>query len=106
MKHIPDINTCKLTLCGPSGISACLDSSQIYIDDPGMGTPILLAFKGEYMTWGCAYEGGNWIDVIGSVLRAQFEIEAHQEVHQAWLEEIAPEVEAWEAHHHHKKKIK
>ena len=42
------------TLRGPNGIRLELDASEIYPNDPGMGTPMLVCLKGETMTLNCA----------------------------------------------------
>lgn len=42
------------TIRGPYGLVVTLDSSDIYPDDPGMGTPMLVERKGETMTLHCA----------------------------------------------------
>ncbi len=72
-------------------LSLTLDSDQIYVDEPGLGTPMLLEHKvtGETMTWECGYNGGNWNEI--------FPQKADFAKYQAWLDSIAEEVEAWEA---------
>ena len=45
-------------LKGPDGIVLELDSSQIFPDDPGQGTPAMVEYKGGYATFNCAQSTG------------------------------------------------
>jgi hypothetical protein len=113
MKHIIDINARNVTLRGPAGISVCLDASEIYIDDPGQGCPVMVFFQRgsqrESMSWGCAYEGGNWQDAVAAAFDSAHvdpsretdeKIQAYADTHQRWLEEVSEDVSEWERTHY------
>ncbi len=74
------------------GLVLHLSALEIYPDDPGMGTPVLFEDKrsGETMTWGCGFEGGNLVEIIGA---------RRMESAQRFIDEIAEAVGAWETYH-------
>lgn len=49
----------KKTLVGPGGIKLVLDSSEVYPEDPGNGTPAMVYFKKWSATHGCAMDTGE-----------------------------------------------
>lgn len=49
----------KLTLNGPQGVKLHLDSTQIFPDDPGNGTPALVEWRGETGTYWCSADTGE-----------------------------------------------
>jgi hypothetical protein len=65
------------------GLKLTLDASQVFIDDPGQGCPVLLEFGKETMSWGCFYEGGNFGDT------------GADDRHWRWCDEVAGMVEDW-----------
>jgi hypothetical protein len=52
----------KETLRGPDGIKLILDSSEIYPDDPGQGTPAMVEKGTSSATFWCASEQGVLMD--------------------------------------------
>jgi len=61
-----------------------LDKNEIYPNDPGMGTPVMIYLRGG--------ASGSWNCVI-----SEGEVEGHPltRSQSAWLESIAPTVWAW-----------
>lgn len=49
----------KQTIRGPGGIKLTLDASEIYPDNPGEGTPMLIEYKDETMTLNCAEDNAD-----------------------------------------------
>jgi len=76
-------------LCGPGKLTLHLDASEMYPNEPGLGTPMLFQWGAETMTWACGYEGGNLCEIIPKEYQASVD---------RWLEEIAEDVTAWESH--------
>jgi hypothetical protein len=92
-----DIRPRKQTLRGPGGILVHLDASQIYPENPGEGTPIIIEHPegDDTASWGCGYEGGN----LDDVLPERFGDRERRGV-MRWLDSISEQVEAWENHHY------
>lgn len=55
----------KETLRGPDGIKLILDSSEIYPDDPGQGTPAMVEKGNNSATYWCATGEGVVSDEMG-----------------------------------------
>lgn len=49
----------KQTVYGPDRVSLRLDASQIFLDEPGDGTPMLVKIGNETMTLYCAQENAK-----------------------------------------------
>lgn len=49
----------KKTLTGPGGIQIVLDSSEIFLEDPGAGTPAMVHVGRYAGTYFCATETGE-----------------------------------------------
>jgi len=73
-------------VCGPRGVKLTLDAKEIYPDDPGMGTPCLVSFKGETQTLNCALDGN--LGEIGC-----------DEGQQDWVNSLYDAADEWLAHH-------
>ena len=74
----------KQTLKGP-GLKVELDASQIFPDDPGNGTPVLIVFDNKDTgTWNCVTDSGETVD--GTRLTDK---------QREWIEKVTPQVEAW-----------
>ena len=79
-----DLNSKKQVLGGPDGIKLELNASEVYPNDPGMGTPALLTLKsGDTVTFNCAYE------------TSEAEGESLTQAQMDWLTEIADAVDQW-----------
>jgi hypothetical protein len=65
---------------GPKGLHVILDSSEIFPDDPGQGTPAMVYLRGQSATYWCALNEG---EVDGEELSTS---------QQAFLESIEDEV--------------
>lgn len=73
-----------LNLRGPDGLRVKLDKTQIYPQDPGMGTPVLVISRdGNAATLNCAL---GERELMGEGL---------SDDQMSWLEEIAPECDEW-----------
>jgi len=55
---IQTMNT-KFTKHGPGGLSVRFDSTEIFPDDPGQGTPVLVFLGNESSTFCCALNEGE-----------------------------------------------
>lgn len=75
---------------GPHGLKLVLSAKEIYPDDPGMGTPRLVHYKGDTMTFDCALD--NVAELLG-VTYAQAEW-AYQ-----WLGDQDEAAGLWLDHH-------
>ena len=47
------------TINGPKGLRIELDSSEIFPDDPGQGTPAIVYYEGYYASFDCALNSGE-----------------------------------------------
>lgn len=66
------------------GIRIEFDKEQIFKDDPGQGTPVLVCLEsGETGTWNCVTSEG---EVDGVALSPE---------QKEWLDGMTPEVERW-----------
>ena len=74
------------TLTGPGGMVLVLDSSEIFPDDPGNGTPALVTLDEASGSYACAVEQGVLMDGRG------YE-KALTEDQIAWLDRLAPVVD-------------
>jgi len=83
-------------LRGPRGLLLELDASEIFPDDPGMGTPLLVRYKRETMTLECAMNNVGEILDNGS---AEDYMWAYD-----WLSGIYEEAEKWLDYHYEAKK--
>lgn len=75
------------TLRGPEGISIQLDETQIFKDDPGQGTPVLVIVEDFAASWACATDTGE-LDCGSYQL-----LDEHKE----WIVRATPKVEKWMA---------
>jgi hypothetical protein len=67
------------------GIRIELDSAEIFPEDPGQGTPVLVVLaNGDSATWNCITETGETAD--GTQLTDD---------QKQWLESMTPTVEEW-----------
>lgn len=74
----------KDTIRGP-GLKVELDSDQIFPNDPGQGTPVLVVFANEDTgTWNCVTTEGQTAD--GTRVTPE---------QSKWLDRITPRVEEW-----------
>lgn len=48
----------KRVLTGPRGVKIVLDKDDVFPDDPGNGTPVIVKYKGGIATHGCAVGEG------------------------------------------------
>lgn len=46
-------------LRGPNGAKVHLDKYEIYPDDPGQGTPVLVEWEGHFGTYNCCTDTGE-----------------------------------------------
>ena len=59
--------TAKKTIKGPKGYSVVLDKGEVYLDDPGQGTPALLRdAAGNSSTFWCALNEGEIDTALGA----------------------------------------
>jgi hypothetical protein len=49
----------KFTKYGPAGLSVRFDLSEIFPDDPGQGTPVIVCLGSETATFYCAINEGE-----------------------------------------------
>ena len=49
----------RFTKTGPNGLSVCFDASQIFPNDPGQGTPVLVCLGRETSSFCCAINEGE-----------------------------------------------
>ena len=49
----------KFTKYGPAGLSVLFNSSEIFSNDPGQGTPVLVFLGKESATFCCAFNEGE-----------------------------------------------
>jgi hypothetical protein len=49
----------KKTLTGPDGVQLILDPAEIFPDDPGNGTPVMVRYKGGCASYNCATNEGE-----------------------------------------------
>ena len=56
----------KKTYSGPDGITLVLDSSEIFPNDPGQGTPAMVYTRGGGATYWCASDTGTVMDARGN----------------------------------------
>jgi hypothetical protein len=54
-----DILNPKQTINGPDGIKLHLDAEQVFIDNPGQGTPCMIQLKNEWATLNCVVGEGE-----------------------------------------------
>ena len=79
----------KKTLNGPNGIRIELDSDEIYPDDPGAGTPVMV-YLGEYSgTFYCVWDTGE-IECGEKTL---------SKTHQNWIDKQFEKVDAFVSEH-------
>lgn len=73
-------------LRGPDGCKITFNANEVFPDDPGQGTPVMLTLKsGDTATFNCALNEG---EAEGEPLTpAQID----------WLNELAFDVEEWES---------
>lgn len=76
-----DIYEPQQTLVGPAGIELILDADEIYLYDPGTGTPRLVNIDGETMTLDCALD--NLSDIGGT------------DEQRDWLSEMQDKADDW-----------
>lgn len=70
------------------GIKVELDTNEIYPQDPGQGTPVLVVLSnGNTGTWNCVTCEG---EIDGEPLTDD---------HKQWLDSITPRVESWMSQH-------
>lgn len=79
-----EIDEAQQTLVGPDDIELILDADEIYIDDPGMGTPRIVNIDGETMTLDCAID--NISDIGGTEEQREWLIKM-QDKADDWLDE-------------------
>lgn len=82
MKSTAPTKSIKETRKGPNGITVEIDSDQVFPNDPGMGTPVLVLYKTGTATLACA---------IG-----EYEVEGHRltPFQMEWLYKIEAETDA------------
>lgn len=82
-------------ISGPKGIKLTLDAAQIFIDNPGMGTPRLVEYRGETMTFDCAMSNvGEIIPEADSYEDAQWAYD--------WLGKISDDTDSWLDYHYNR----
>lgn len=75
----------KEILDGPDGMKVEFDASQVFPEDPGQGTPVLVVLKNkETASWNCAINEGETVDGT-----------KFTEKQKSWLNNITPWVDAW-----------
>ncbi len=76
-------------LTGPNGIRIEMDAKQIFPDDPGQGTPVLVCFaNGDTGTWNCVTSEGETAD--GTQL---------DDEQKEWIGDMETEVAEWMEEH-------
>ncbi len=55
-------------LTGPYGVKLILDSSEVDVDDPGNGTPVIVEYKGGTSTYNAATGEGEVLTDKRSIL--------------------------------------
>ena len=70
---------------GPGGIRLHLEAGEIFLNDPGMGTPLLVEYKKETMTLECALGNSGEMGC--------------GEVQQNWISDIYEQAGEWHNHH-------
>ncbi len=95
MKHqitsTPIISVESQTVSGPRGLRLELSAKEIYPKDPGMGTPRLVWFKGDSMTFDCA------LDNVAELIGCTYE---QAEWAYNWLNSQSERADAWLDYHH------
>lgn len=81
----------KQTLRGPNGIRVILDASEIYRDDPGQGTPMIVECGRGSGTFTAAHNEGELICGDEEVTLTPEQM--------AWLDSLVDEVWEWQAFH-------
>lgn len=76
---------------GPKGLRLVLNAREIFPDNPGEGTPRLIEYQGDTMTFDCALD--NITDLIGASVYEQAEF-AYD-----WLISVRDEADAWLDYH-------
>lgn len=79
------------TVSGPRGIKLVLEAKEIYPSDPGMGTPRLVYWKGDTMTFDCA------LDNIAELIGCTYE---QAEWAYNWLNSLEETAGLWLDYHH------
>lgn len=79
------------TVQGPRGLKLELDAKEIYPSDPGMGTPRLVWFGRESMTFDCA------MDNIAELIGCTYE---QAEWAYNWLNSLDETAGLWLDYHH------
>jgi hypothetical protein len=79
----------KSILKGPDGMTVKLDTDEIYVSDPGMGTPVLVCLgNGETASWNCATNEAETLDGT----RFSTGLSTDQK---SWLDRLTPQIDEW-----------
>jgi hypothetical protein len=73
---------------GPGGLAIVMDTAEIFPDDPGQGTPVLVTMGRNSATWNCATDTGELDcgEVILTISQTNW-LEAQRDAVENWIGE-------------------